>query len=62
MEEKAPVVLAFNKEVGNSGWTSARGVYLTAGVLIISFIGDADSLSLSQRVKMGVDKVMKFDS
>jgi len=58
------LIEAFNKEVGNSGWVSARGAYLSAmhtefkrRKFDYSQIGDERSLSLANHVRLGQGKL-----
>ncbi len=53
------IIQAFNKEVGNTGWVSARGAYLAAirheferRSFDYSKIGDERSLSLANKIRL----------
>ncbi|WP_201328339.1 hypothetical protein [Thermotomaculum hydrothermale] len=55
----AELIEAFNREVGNPGWGSARGAYLAAlhnefmdRDIDISEIGDKYSMSLKHKIKL----------
>ncbi len=59
------LVEAFNREVGNPGWTGARGTYLASlhreflrRGFDISNIGNETCLSLKRKVKLEVKKVL----
>ncbi len=60
------LIQAFNREVGNSGWTSARAAYLTAlhqefegRGLDYSAIGNKTELSFAKRVKLVGNKIVQ---
>ena len=59
------LIQAFNREVGNPGWTSARAAYLTAlhqefedRGLDYSLIGNKTKLSFAKRVKLVGNKIV----
>jgi hypothetical protein len=61
------LVEAFNKEVGNPGWVSARAAYLMAlhdefvrREFDYSSIGSAGGLSLATRIKLIDKKIVPF--
>ncbi|MEO7201252.1 MAG: hypothetical protein ABIZ82_01515 [Candidatus Tumulicola sp.] len=62
------LVAAFNREIGNTGWVSARGAYLAAlhdefrkRGFDFSAIGDADSLSLRVKIRLKGKKIEPVD-
>ena len=62
------LVDAFNREVGNPGWTSARGAYLAAlhnefskrGFIVSPKVGNRYCLSLKHKVKLVKKLVPKY--
>ncbi len=60
------LIQAFNREVGNPGWTSARAAYLAAlhrefedRGFNYSAIGNKTELSFAKRVKLDGDKIVQ---
>ena len=65
--DDSQLIEAFNKQVGNPGWTTSRGSYLKAlhqefadRNYDYSDIGDAGSLSFKNKIKL-VDKKIKIE-
>ena len=64
----ADLVAAFNREVGNPGWTSSRGAYLRAlhdefveRGFDLTDIGGAEEMSLGSRIKLRGKKKIVAD-